>query len=52
MLGLTADDMKRIDKNGVKKVIKILEEQLEYCHLNKYDRAEIEEELKELKALL
>lgn len=47
---LTDEDMKRIDKNGVKSVIKSLEYQLNHC--NRFEKEKIESEIRELKKFL
>lgn len=49
---LTAQDLERIDKDGVKEVISMDEQQLNHCRLNRLVRKEIEDEIRALMELL
>lgn len=50
--GLTEADLQRIDKDGVKELIKINEERLKVWSIPNYEKKQIEEEIRQLKELL
>ena len=52
LYGLTEEDLKNIDKNGVKELIKINEERLKVWSIPNYEKKQIEEEIRQLKKLL
>ena len=49
---LTEADLKRIDKEAVKKIIAKEEERLNIWSIPNYEKKQIEEEIKQLKELL
>lgn len=50
--GLTEADLKQIDKDGVRYLIKVNEERLKVWSISKYEKQQIKEEIKQLKELL
>lgn len=52
MLKLTAEDMKRIDKNAVKELIKHNEERLKVWSIPEYEKQEIRADIETLRNLL
>lgn len=52
LYGLTEEDLQKIDKNGVKELIKSNEELLKTWSIPNYEKRQIEEEIRQLKKLL
>ena len=52
LYGLTKEDLQRIDKDGVKELIKANEERLKIWSISNYEKKQIEEENRQLKELL